>query len=142
MWRESGRGTCESCGAEFPYMLIHNGFNDTAYAYCDSCGRVGTLGLLGHHAPGLKHGRLEEALVARLPNCTCGGHFSSRATPRCPACHASLDPVLAAGYIERDAPGARGAWRWSRTWTGIESFSVTDNPIEHEWTADGGIRRL
>ena len=36
--RRDGTGTCESCGHSFDYMLIHNGFNDSAFAYCDSCG--------------------------------------------------------------------------------------------------------
>jgi len=34
----SNVGACESCGHQFRYDLIHNGFNDSAYGYCDLCG--------------------------------------------------------------------------------------------------------
>jgi acetolactate synthase-1/2/3 large subunit len=29
-------GTCDSCTGSFQYSLTHNGFNDSAYAYCES----------------------------------------------------------------------------------------------------------
>ena len=125
-------------------MLIHNGFNESAYAYCDSCGRVALLELLGqNHTERIQgHGPLEASLVARLPACTCGGRFATDATPRCPGCRTRLDPVSAATYVERDAPGTQAGWRWSRTWSGIESFSVAENPLEHQRAPDGTIRRV
>ena len=43
--RVDGYGTCESCESSFPYYLIHNGFNDSTYAYCDHCGRLAILNL-------------------------------------------------------------------------------------------------
>src|SRR5438552_3175373 len=30
-------GSCENCGHTFQYRLVHNGFGDSAYAYCDKC---------------------------------------------------------------------------------------------------------
>jgi len=36
-------GSCEHCRHEFPYALIHNGFNDSAFAYCDACGTTSIL---------------------------------------------------------------------------------------------------
>ena len=36
-------GYCNKCGYKFSYELIHNGFNETTYAYCDSCGKVAFL---------------------------------------------------------------------------------------------------
>jgi hypothetical protein len=38
--RNDGSGVCDHCSAPFGYYLIHNGFNDTAYGYCDLCGRT------------------------------------------------------------------------------------------------------
>lgn len=34
---------CESCSEGFTYFLVHNGFNDSAYAYCDTCGMTALL---------------------------------------------------------------------------------------------------
>jgi hypothetical protein len=31
-------GNCHACGGLFSYQLIHNGFNDSAHAYCDRYG--------------------------------------------------------------------------------------------------------
>ncbi len=39
----SDPGTCEHCGSKFAYNLLHNGFNDSAYAYCDRCGTLAIL---------------------------------------------------------------------------------------------------
>lgn len=41
--RTDGNGTCEECGRDFPYYLVHNGFNDSAYAYCEDCGQTALL---------------------------------------------------------------------------------------------------
>src|SRR5262245_17088135 len=40
---EKDKGQCETCGKEFAYFLVHNGFNDSAYSYCNSCGRASIL---------------------------------------------------------------------------------------------------
>ena len=37
------QGTCEHCGLYFGYTILHAGFGDIAYCYCDSCGRLATL---------------------------------------------------------------------------------------------------
>jgi hypothetical protein len=47
MSREQATGKCDKCSASFGYLLIHNGFNDSSYAYCDSCCYVA---LLDHYA--------------------------------------------------------------------------------------------
>jgi len=41
--RHKDLGTCDKCGKKFEYYLIHNGFNESAYAYCDKCGRTAIL---------------------------------------------------------------------------------------------------
>jgi hypothetical protein len=64
MARTHDIGDCEHCKKKFGYYLIHNGFNDSAYAYCDTCGSTALLDGLesseghpdavasGHHARG------------------------------------------------------------------------------------------
>ena len=37
MGREQDTGLCEHCSKPFGYYLVHHGFNDSAYAYCDRC---------------------------------------------------------------------------------------------------------
>jgi transcription elongation factor Elf1 len=37
------KGKCEHCGESFSYRLIHNGFNESAYAYCGTCGMTALL---------------------------------------------------------------------------------------------------
>jgi len=36
-------GTCKHCGLIFEVKLIHNGFNYSSYAYCDTCGITALL---------------------------------------------------------------------------------------------------
>src|SRR5213080_4839621 len=43
MARRDGQGTCEHCSSAFDYHLVHNGFNGSSYAYCESCGRTALL---------------------------------------------------------------------------------------------------
>ncbi|HEX9138089.1 MAG TPA: hypothetical protein VF905_14290, partial [Nitrospirota bacterium] len=46
MNRASDKGRCENCGREFGYYLIHNGFNERCYAYCEDCGATAILDCL------------------------------------------------------------------------------------------------
>jgi hypothetical protein len=70
MARKHETGHCEHCKKAFGYYLIHNGFNESSYAYCDSCGT--TLLLDGWRTPKrvqmLLHQNISpeiEALLAR-----------------------------------------------------------------------------
>ena len=45
MARELSVGECEHCHGQFGYYLIHSGFNDSNYAYCDFCGKTAVLSL-------------------------------------------------------------------------------------------------
>lgn len=36
-------GQCETCGENFTYQLIHNGLNESAFAYCNRCGCTALL---------------------------------------------------------------------------------------------------
>jgi hypothetical protein len=38
-------GRCEHCEKQFSYKIIHNGFNDSAYAYCEKCPFTVLLGM-------------------------------------------------------------------------------------------------
>ena len=44
------QGSCSAFGHRFAYALSHSGFADSAYAYCDRCGRTA---LLNGWAPGI-----------------------------------------------------------------------------------------
>ena len=43
MSRDRNIGKCDKCASTFEYHLIHNGFNDSAYAYSDSDSYVAIL---------------------------------------------------------------------------------------------------
>lgn len=92
MSREDGKGRCESCGKEFGYYLIHNGFNESAFAYCDRCGETCLLNFW--HVPedvNLEdQGIIGETVEPWLGPCTCGGSFMREASPRCPHCNSIL----------------------------------------------------
>jgi hypothetical protein len=116
----SGVGICEHCNRAFDYRLIHNGFNDSAFAYCNSCG---CLAILSHWSkwpkeavPGI--GGIKPEIEAYLSPCSCGGRFRADAAPRCPHCHQILCAEKAAAYIEANAPGTAKGWRWQRSWNG------------------------
>jgi hypothetical protein len=64
--------------------------------------------------------------------CDCGGAFKKGSSPRCPHCQQLLSPLLAAGYLETNAPGTKKGWRWQRNWHDtycivIEQNTVADN---------------
>lgn len=115
-------GTCQSCYCEFPYRLIHNGFNDSSYAYCDRCG---TTAILSHYnarfadLPSAENGRISSADERYLRPCACGGRYTADAGPRCPADNTPISATAASSWIEANAAGTAKGWRWQRTWDGI-----------------------
>ena len=84
-------GTCDHCSVQFPYALIHNGFNDSAYAYCDSCGTVGFISAWQSDIPKEANfraqGPISPETAKLLAPCSCGGRFRLMAAPRCPGDH-------------------------------------------------------
>ena len=132
MDREQSTGTCEHCQQQFGYYLVHSGFNDSVYAYCDSCGKTASLSLLNKRMPKLRDcPRYQEMCSAMEPYvqpCGCGGSFKKGSAPRCPYCNKPLSPELATTYIESNAPGA---WRWQRNWSGL--YCIV---IQNKWIAD------
>lgn len=136
MSTEEDKGRCEICSGQFTYFLVHNGFNDSAYAYCDRCGRTSILSGWHDGIPAgvqLKlHQAISETAEPYLEDCECGGKFKRKASPRCPHCKGELSAIAATSYIEKNAPGTQSGWRWQQNWQGIyciivEGKSVTDN---------------
>jgi len=129
-------GRCEHCGGTFGYRIIHNGFNDSAYAYCDKCSFTVFLSAWTQAAKRAAlriHQRITQDLEVLLKPCPCGGAFRSSADPKCPHCTRPLSPVNATVYIERDAPGTAKGWRWQQSWSGIYSIVLNDCVVEDWW---------
>ena len=142
MTRRDGEGMCETCNQAFGHMLVHNGFNDSAYAYCDRCGETA---LFSAWSPTVQKGMdvgfsgpLKQAAEALVRPCMCGGAFRGSAAPRCPHCGERLSAELAAGYLERDAPGTAKGWRWQRTWSGLYAIIIEDRVLNDPWIKDAG----
>jgi hypothetical protein len=135
MAREHHIGDCEHCKKQFGYYLIHNGFNDSAYAYCDTCGFTALMD--GWKVPKdihmVPHQSITPEVEPHLARCQCGGSFRVGASPRCPACRQPLSPVHAADYIERQAEGTKKGWRWQRAWTGLYCIIIDDRVVHDIW---------
>lgn len=129
---------CPACTGHFEARLIHNGFNNSSYAYCAKCG---TTALCTHSAwpvsvPKSDYGPLLPEQISHLRRCTCGGAFHTHAMPRCPGCQAALDPIEATSWIESGSAGTEGGWRWQGSWLGIHAVVVGDIVLENPWSED------
>lgn len=131
MARGKSIGTCEHCQSQFRYHLVHSGFNDSIYAYCNTCGKTASLSLWDKRMPKLrdlqKHQEIPSAMEPHVQPCVCGGSFSRGSAPRCPHCNKPLSTELATGYIESNAPAT---WRWQRTWSGLYCIVIEDKWID------------
>jgi hypothetical protein len=123
--------------ASFAYALIHSGFNDSAYAYCDRCGVTAILSGWSADIPaqaGLQlHERITPSVEPFLAPCSCGGRFSASASPRCPTCDEPLDANTAGQFIEADALGAAQGWRWQRSWDGLYAIIINGREVQDPW---------
>jgi hypothetical protein len=135
MARKHDIGDCEHCNKKFGYYLIHNGFNDSAYAYCDACGMTALLDgwKVPKNVPMALHQIIAAAIEPHLAPCQCGGSFRADAWPRCPHCQQPLSADRAAGYIELQAEGAKKGWRWQRAWTGLYCIIIEDRVVRDIW---------
>ena len=133
----SDTGLCASCGERFEYQLIHNGFNDTAFAYCDTCGMSTLLSCWYDHIPPearLKvHGPVNPEVERLLEPCACGGTFRAAASPRCPHCRVTLSAEASRAFIEAAAPGTAKGWRWQGTWDGVYSIIIGGKYAKDNW---------
>jgi hypothetical protein len=129
------KGICEHCGESFGYRLIHNGFNESAYAYCDTCGMTALLD--GWKIPQSItiqiHQGITPEVEQHLMPCKCGGHFVHSAFPRCPKCLKPLSAEKATKWIEDNAPGTKKGWRWQRNWTGPYCILIDDRVTQDNW---------
>jgi len=136
-------GTCEHCGGSFPYELLHNGFNDSAYAYCSSCGMTTVLD--AWKVPdGIRiqfHTVIKSEDEKLLLPCECGGTFKSGASPRCPRCHQELSPELAKKWLEANAPGTTKGWRWQCSWTGLYAVVIGKQIVKDNWIPGASNQR-
>jgi DNA-directed RNA polymerase subunit RPC12/RpoP len=133
MTREQSIGRCEHCAKEFGYYLVHNGFNDSAYGYCDRCGYTVILSGWRMTPVSFKlHTRITEEIEPYLKPCPCGGAFRTSSDPRCPDCSRVMSASKATGYIEANAAGAAKGWRWDQRWNGIYGI-VIENRILKDW---------
>jgi hypothetical protein len=135
MSRQDGKGRCSCCGKDFGYQLIHNGFNDSSYAYCDLCGETCLLNLWTLPA-GIEikdRGVIPEDVEPKLKSCKCGGTFRKGAGPRCPHCSSILSATEAAIYLEANAPGTEVGWRWQQTWEGLYCIVIEERLSNDCW---------
>jgi hypothetical protein len=143
MSRQDGEGNCSNCRQAFGYLLIHNGFSDTAFAYCDACGMTAFFDGWSKRIPAgveLKvHGPIDAKIEARVASCDCGGHFRGDASPRCTRCHERLDPFSCAEFIERNAPGTAKGWRWQRSWRGLYAIVIEGRSVRDPWKREGAV---
>ena len=131
-------GNCSKCPKEFCYLLFHNGFNESAYAYCDKCGKTAVLSGWFDAIPAganLKiHQKISAEIEPYLKPCECGGHFTQDASPRCPRCLSELSAIEATDFIERNALGTEKGWRWQQNWDGIYCVAIEDNVVNNNWS--------
>lgn len=125
------KGDCEHCGRIYHYMLLHAGFGDYSYAYCDTCGALATFSysssfLLKMPPISVPHQVIDAEWEPFIRPCACGGHFRKAAAPRCVYCKAVLSPDHAADHIERNSIGAGRGWRWQRNWLDLYCMATED----------------
>jgi hypothetical protein len=129
------KGKCEHCGTAFNYRLIHNGFNESAYAYCDTCGMTAMLD--GWKIPEPIKMRVHQEITPdteqHLAPCTCGGRFVHASSPRCPKCLKPLSAEKATVWIEENALGTKKGWRWQKNWTDCYAILIEDRVVNDNW---------
>jgi hypothetical protein len=126
-------GCCDHCGKAFHYRLIHNGFGDSAYAYCDSCSFTVLLSGSAGRVRFRIQQRITPDLERLLKPCPCGGKFRASADPKCPHCAQPLSAAKATRWIESNALGTAKGWRWDQSWSGIYSIVLNENIVEDWW---------
>lgn len=95
---------CPSCGHSFNLEAIHfGGMNDLYVLRCDSCNKVGYVGMYGPEISELQNiyglgDKLLDNISPALEKCECGGSFGN-IPPRCPECKA----IVTKQEIEKQA---------------------------------------
>lgn len=125
------KGDCEHCGQFYRYSLLHAGFGDFSYAYCDTCGKLATFSssssfLLSMPRAVSPHQVIDDAWGPHIRSCDCGGAFRRGASPRCVVCTRPLSAEHATGHIEHNFIGGGRNWRWQRNWTDTYCLEIED----------------
>jgi hypothetical protein len=139
--REQSIGTCGQCGSKFHYYLVHSGFNNSSYAYCDKCGCTALLDCYDKRFPPELKAMPLTVLLNEIPKeaeqylepCDCGGRFRKGAAPCCPACGESLSAASAAKWIEANAPGREQGWRWQRSWSDVYAIVIANRSVTNNF---------
>ena len=133
----STSGTCQHCAATFAYDLLHCGFSELAYAYCEGCGMTALFDGWSPQVPPTAlvawHQAIGPELEPLLEPCPCGGRFRANAAPRCPSCGEALSADAAAKWIEANAEGTKVGWQWQRNWTGLYCIVVAGRAVKDPW---------
>lgn len=129
-------GSCENCNQRFSYALIHNGFNDSAYAYCDTCGCVASS-LLGREPPTASR----FASTARLPRTSSGTlidvaagvsfELKHRRDARIADTHSRL--MSPPDILRRMRQGPRKDGAGNVNWQGLYCIIVEGRSIKAPW---------
>ena len=142
MSREQYSGQCESCGQAFYWYPIHNGFNNSFYAYCSRCGTTAILDFWG--TPLTRHPGVAKLVAGEIPNqiedllqpCSCGARFRAGSKPRCPHCGHELLPRAGPNGEAANEP-QRTRQDWPLTWNPAQIYcviindKVAYNPFKH-----------
>ena len=137
MVTQDHNAACGSCNSTFQYYLIHSGFNESAYAYCELCGRTLIIAL-PFQTPGYRSDLQPLGLISShtepyLERCMCGGRFRAGASPRCPHCTSELSAEAATHFIEANAPGTSTGFRWQQSWQGIYCIVIQAKLVQIEY---------
>lgn len=135
-------GYCNRCGYKFSYELIHNGFNETAYAYCDRCGKTLFLDEYYKQIPQEclwffkikgRYEKISEKLERFLESCGCGGKFTRSAKPRCPHCKEVLSTKNATDFILNNSkPGSINS-NWRISWKSLYAIIINGRRVYNKW---------
>lgn len=129
---------CSTCSELFSVEVLHAGFDDSEFLYCDHCHRVAVLNIYSGRSTALRD--LAQAglwtwrdspgarsqIEALLAPCECGGHFTFDAVPRCPHCR---DPLILDSVLSQ--LDARGWWKqgWRGVYCLITAGGRVDDPL-------------
>lgn len=134
---QSQMGICDVCGSTFEYELLHCGYSDMGYAYCERCGCASFLSAWSADIPANAHLRVQRVICAEtepyLNRCDCGGSFRSNSSPRCPDCLECLSAERATSWLEANAPGAKIGWNWQRNWSGVYCIVIKGRRVLNNW---------
>jgi len=86
--------------ADYP-DIIHSGFDDSGFLYCDKSGDLLTwssfdpryVQLVGQIHPWALSKEQKSIVESSLIRCDCGGTFAFAATPRCPVCNHTIPEI-------------------------------------------------